>query len=51
MNENERKILEEFRIKVKEMKLNDNCLIRYLIARNYKINEAYDMLMMGLVNY
>lgn len=49
LNENEKKILGEFRLKVKELKLNDNCLIRYLIARNYKIKDAYDMLIKGLV--
>jgi len=49
LSEDERKILSEFKLKAKEMRLNDNCLIRYLIARNYKIKDAYDMLINGLV--
>lgn len=31
------------------LKLNDNCLIRYLIARSFNLAEAKEMLLRGIV--
>ncbi|CAD8101396.1 unnamed protein product [Paramecium sonneborni] len=44
LNDNEKEILNQFRVRMKNLALNDNALIRHLQARQFDLNAAEKML-------